>query len=272
MIEENGAIILDVSRDMAGSSSTSLNPKGGAREKSRTPALGFFVNSGWILVHRKLLENPICKKPHWGWLWVVLLLKANHDGAEFIWNGELMKLEKGQFVTGRKTLSMETGIPESTIEDILKYLERQQQIRQQKTTKYRVITILNWEKYQNPDRKSNNRATTKQQQSDTNKELKRTINNEKELGVAIATTPSNEAFDFFNKGDKYNELRSLLIVKIPEQLVDRELSKFIAYWTEPNKSGTRARWQLQPTFDVKRRLRTWLENIKTNKSKGKEII
>lgn len=43
-----------------------------------------------------------------------------------------------------------------------------------------------------------------------------------------------------------------------EDQIRGEMLKFIAYWTEPNKSGTKERWQLQSTFDVLRRIYTWL--------------
>lgn len=117
-------------------------------------------NNGWVKIHRKLLENPISKKSAYFHLWVTLLLKANHEEEKFMWNGGIIIVKDGQFITGRKKLSEETDIPESTIEDILKFLETQHQIQQQKTTKYRLITILNWKTYQNSDRKSNNKATT----------------------------------------------------------------------------------------------------------------
>lgn len=48
---------------------------------------------------------------------------------------------------------------------------------------------------------------------------------------------------------------------IPASLVARELGKFKAYWTEPTRSGRKTRWELQPTFDVRRRLGTWFRNI-----------
>ncbi len=55
------------------------------------------------------------------------------------------------------------------VERVLKYLEIEHQIEQQKTTKYRVITILNWDKYQTEDSKSDNKRTTDEQQADTYK-------------------------------------------------------------------------------------------------------
>lgn len=134
------------------------------------------MEQGWIKLHRKLLENPIIKKPNYLALWLVLLLKANHKDNKMLWNGGILTIKEGSFITGRKVLAEETGIKESTIEDILTYLEKQQQIQQQKTNKYRLITIVNWENHQHTDKKSNNKATTKQQQADTNKNEK----NEKE--------------------------------------------------------------------------------------------
>lgn len=63
-------------------------------------------------------------------------------------DGHLILLKEGELITGRKELSKATGIPETTIERILKMLESEHQIGQQKTNKYRVITILNWKEHQ----------------------------------------------------------------------------------------------------------------------------
>ena len=38
------------------------------------------------------------------------------------------------------------------------------------------------------------------------------------------------------------------------------LNGFISYWTEPNRSKTKLRYELQPTFDISRRLATWQKN------------
>lgn len=135
------------------------------------------MDNGWIKLHRKLLENPIMKKPLWAWLWVVLLLKANHKETKMIWNNNIIIVKEGQFITGRKELSKTSGIPESTIENILKYLENSSQIRQQKTTKYRLITIVNWKDYQKPD----NKPTTSRQQADTNKNDNNEKNDKKNI-------------------------------------------------------------------------------------------
>jgi len=132
-------------------------------------------NGGWVKLHRRLLENPIVLKPKYCHLWTVLLLKANHAGNSFIWNGKRQIIMPGQILTGREKLSESTGIKPSTIENILKYLESEQQIEQQKTSKFRIITIKNWEKYQSGkklDSKADNKVTTDEQQTDTNNKNK----------------------------------------------------------------------------------------------------
>lgn len=116
-----------------------------------------------------MLDNPLVSKPTYFSLWIILLLKANHKECKIIWNGEFKTIRAGQFITGRKALKKESGIPETTIERILNMLENGHQIKQQKTSKYRLITIVNWEQYQDQNAKVDNKRTTNGQQTDTNK-------------------------------------------------------------------------------------------------------
>lgn len=46
------------------------------------------------------------------------------------------------------------------------------------------------------------------------------------------------------------------------------LNNFFLYWTEPTKSGNKLRFDLQKTWDVARRLRTWNNNNFGNNSKS----
>lgn len=145
------------------------------------------MGNGWIKLHRKLLENAIARNPSWAWVWVCLLLQANHKPTKMIWNGNILVIKEGQFVTGRKALSKVTGVHESSIERILKFLEIEHQIEQQKTTKYRLITIINWKDYQQEDTKPNNKRTTDEQQANTNKNDKKDNNEKKDIAAKAAT-------------------------------------------------------------------------------------
>ena len=47
------------------------------------------------------------------------------------------------------------------------------------------------------------------------------------------------------------------------------LSDFYSYWSEPNKTSTKMKYELKQTFDIKRRLVTWSNNdFGSNKSNG----
>ena len=110
-------------------------------------------------------------------LWVHLLLTANWNDREEMLGGKPIICKAGQFTTGRKQLSKETGISESKIERLLTYFEKtEQQIEQRKTNTNRLISILNWDKYQvieQPTKQRvNNNRTTSEQRVNTPKEYK----------------------------------------------------------------------------------------------------
>jgi hypothetical protein len=78
----------------------------------------------------------------------------------------------------------------------------------------------------------------------------------------VYKNPSEEAEEFFNKEQiQENIIRVLKENGAREEIVRREINKFISYWTERNKSGTKQRWQMEKTFEIKRRLQTWLSRI-----------
>jgi len=89
-------------------------------------------------------------------------------------------------------------------------------------------------------------------------------------------TPGEKAKRFFSEDGIYAKE---LIEKIVEgggnrEGVVAEMRKFYTYWTEPNKSGTKVRWQMEKVFDVERRLVTWFGNKKVSFKKagsGREI-
>lgn len=128
----------------------------------------FFIMSGWIKIHRQVKDKAYYKDSEFIHLWLHLLLCANHANGEYLNGYEIIKLKKGQFVTGRKKLSLETGISESKIERILKVFESEQQIEQQTNSRNRVISIVSWDKYQQTEQQTDSKRTTSEQQVDTN--------------------------------------------------------------------------------------------------------
>lgn len=142
--------------------------------------------AGWIKLHRKILDNPtVCQNPDFLAVWIYLLLNATHSEIKVIFNGNEISLMPGQLITGRKTISEIMKVEESKVQRILKKLENAHQIEQQTSTKNRLITILNWESYQQSEQQNeqqvNNKRTTSEQQVNTNKNVKKehNVKNEK---------------------------------------------------------------------------------------------
>ena len=134
---------------------------------------------GYIKVWRKTKDWAFADRPIALALWVTLLFEANHKATRKIYKGQIIDVLPGQLLTGRKYLSKISGISESTIEKYLKWFESEQQIAQQTSSQNRLITILNWDKYQGngtkldspSDNKKTTKYTTKRQQKDTPKNV-----------------------------------------------------------------------------------------------------
>ena len=82
-------------------------------------------------------------------------------------------------------------------------------------------------------------------------------------------TPAQIMREFLESIELQEKLASEISSKYNCDLVfiKNEVIKFIHYWTEPTKSGKQQRWETQPTFELKRRLATWLNNIKSFNNK-----
>lgn len=110
---------------------------------------------GYIKLHRQTLENPVvCKDGDHLAIWVYLLMKATHKELPHIFKGEKITLEPGQFTTARNLIANDLHISESKVQRVLKCFEIEQQIEQRMSNEKRLITVLNWRKYQESEQPS----------------------------------------------------------------------------------------------------------------------
>lgn len=101
-------------------------------------------------------------------LWIHLLISANHaDGKTMIGNQSVL-VPRGSLATGRISLARDTKINQSKIERLLKLFEREKQIEQQTFSKYRLISITNYDLYQSGEQQVNSKRTASEQQVNTN--------------------------------------------------------------------------------------------------------
>lgn len=160
------------------------------------------MNNGYVKIHRKLLSNPIVMKDceHLA-VWIYLLLNATHQDRNVLFKGKKIIIGPGQLITGRKSISSELQISESKVQRILNFFESEHQIEQQTSNKNRVITLINWHKYQDNEHQTeqqlNNNRTTTEQQLNTN-------NNDKNVRNIYSTSTTNKEKINGRYGNKRN--------------------------------------------------------------------
>lgn len=137
---------------------------------------------GWIKLHRGLLDNDLWKSEPFsrGQAWVDLLLLANHKESFFYKRGNKVIVKRGQVGRSSVELSDRWKWSRTKINKFLKDLEKEQQIITHKSSVTQLLTIVNYDVYQEKEQQTgqqkNNRKTAEVQQKDTYKNDKKEKN------------------------------------------------------------------------------------------------
>ena len=195
--------------------------------------------SGWISLHRKILENPILNRSRVysnfeAWIW--LLLKANHKDNKFMLGSELIKVKKGSMITSQKKLCRQFRWGSTKLRNFLKVLQKDKMILLKTNTQATHISICNYESYQ--DSQISNKTQTTHAQHTNN-----------------TRTKTN------NKDNKDNKVNNIITNK---EYLDKYgydmLKAFVDYWTEKKPNGRKEKWDMEKTFDIDLRLQKWAKN------------
>ena len=216
---------------------------------------------GWISLHRKILENPILSTSRVYSrfeAFVYLLLKANHKDAEVPIGSTLYKVKKGELITSQMKLCKKFKWGNTKLRNFLNLLQNAGMVGIKTESKLTWISISNYVSYQ--DSQTDSKLKTKRKQTD---------------GKLIANTNNNDNND--NNENKLIERKNNFIgmvlaegLKHTPMIEPDILEDFNDYWTEPNKSKTRMKFELQKTFDIGLRLKRWLRNdFNGNKNSSK---
>lgn len=177
-------------------------------------------NNGWIKIHRKITDNSLWFMERFtkAQAWLDLLLNANHKENIISIRGNLVKVGRGQIGWSELTMAKRWTWSKNKVRRFLKWLETEQQIKQQKMHKLTTITtIVNYEKYQNDTTDD----TTERQQKDyrryTNKNDKneKNVKNEKkeEREIYTPTEVSKKVLEQYNKVFRKSLLSSVSFEK-----------------------------------------------------------
>jgi hypothetical protein len=131
------------------------------------------MSSGWICLHRSFLKWEWWEDANTSRLYIYLLLSANHKPNK--WQGIL--IERGQLITGLRALNKATGISIQSLRTSLERLISTGEITRQSTSRYSIITVCNYDKYQDLPVEDNkqintqpNKQPTSSQQASNNKQ------------------------------------------------------------------------------------------------------
>jgi hypothetical protein len=145
------------------------------------------INEGWIRLYRKSLSNGWLQNHKLWVLWTYCLLKASHKEHKVMIGNQQVTLQPGQFIFGRKKAAKETGLSEQQIRTSLVSLRTLENLTIKSTNKFSVITVINWELYQNTDEVVTSKVTSTQPTTNHIQECK----NEKNKRICASPPSSN---------------------------------------------------------------------------------
>ena len=147
------------------------------------------MHRGYIKIWRKSIDGGWLSNAKLWLFWCYCLLRATHKPRKVMLGFKEINLEPGQFIFGRRQASKDTKLSEQTVRTSLHMLLTSHNIAIQTTNKYSIITILNWDTYQDDEKimthKTTNKRPTNDQQLTTNKHYKKE-KNKKNISSVLA--------------------------------------------------------------------------------------
>ena len=181
--------------------------------------------SGWIKLHRSMFDwewytdLSVCK------LFLHLLMDANHEDNSY----QGIEIKRGCLITGRKKLSVETGLTENQIRLALKKLESTNEITIKSSTQGTHIQILKYNDYQNNDSKQPTEQPTEQPlyKKLRNKEVKEAAS---AAAHEMNFTDQKNQVESFRDGttDRWYEFTSIWITTEDPAILNKNTKK--KYW------------------------------------------
>ena len=193
---------------------------------------------GYIKDFRKELGSDIwIMPPLYHRTWQYLKYQVNYQERKIpMKDSTFLTIKAGQHLTSVRTIAKNIGWYEGaiykepnpkTISTILEWLEKQSMIkidRGKGNRQYTLITLLNWDVYQEKESEGNSSETANKHLPDINKNVKK----DKEFSAAVNSVPSPEESDGVpTTGPQGDSVPSGEISQTSEQAVQVLLNRFI---------------------------------------------
>jgi hypothetical protein len=183
-----------------------------------------------------------------------LLFAANwQDNPKVLYEGKFVTIKRGEFVTTHKYLINELpGCTSKRLRLFLDLLVTSNTIEMKKGTKGTHVIILNYDSYQSENLEKGKRRANEGQTKGTNR-------------TKITKITSNIANNSQNLKKKEFAFKEIVFAQTGYE--KETLKTFFEYWSEPNKSKTQLRYEIEKTWDISRRLKRWGANQFSGTSK-----
>ncbi len=192
------------------------------------------MSEGWVSIHRKMLEDCLwfTGTPAQKLLMITAILKANNKPGEWVWKGDKYTVQRGQFITSIEKLqkAIGQGVSRQNIRTALKNLKKYGFLTDESTKAGRLITVLNYAKYQDNQKGAN---------IETNHE----VTDRSPTGNQQVTPNNNDTTD-------NNISSSNLKKKFDQDSIELKLSKYLFEKIRKNNPNTK-----EPNFQL------WARNI-----------
>jgi len=225
------------------------------------------IRIGYIIFFRSLIEHkiigfktPYSKAEAWIWMVCEARFKDKSEQINFGSGERQIKTPRGSFTHSLRFMAKAWGWSTHKVIRYLSCLESDLMLTQKRTQQITQISICNYDTYQNTQ-------TQQRTQQGNSKETARKQNKVMEEG-------NNGKYLLEREEIFKEELRPFLNNPYDKDV----LLGFYEYWTEHNKSKTKLRFELEKTWDIKKRLSTWdrrgkmMRGINASNSRSKEDI
>jgi DNA replication protein DnaD len=102
---------------------------------------------------------------------------ANHADGKVLFNDCFVRVKRGQLLTTMKKLGDTCGWSLKKVSNFLNKLQKDDMIKQKRTSKYTLLTIVNYDFYQSKKAERKNKGKSEENQRKTNKNDKEGIKN-----------------------------------------------------------------------------------------------
>ena len=204
---------------------------------------------GWLKLYRSILDSAVFQDAEVLKVWIWLLCNVAFEQHDTICYGKVIHLKPGQIATGRKKIAQCTDLNENKVYRALTALKSLGNIEIKATNKYSIITVVNWDKYQDENGKrtsseqqTNSKTTTEEQQDNSKRTQHKNGKNEKKEKNIYICSFFQSVWDEYPKKLGKNKVTKAAMEQLEEAGEDIVMNAVRNYAEKIKKEGTEEKY------------------------------